>query len=172
MTSLTVRPAGPADEAAVARLLDESWSPIQAVGNRLYDLRTLPCLVAVRDGAVVGILHYEIVGSAIEVVSLLAEPRGGGAGTALMEAAATVGTAHGATRLWLVTTNDNLDALRFYQRRGLRMREVRPGGVDAARALKPSIPAVGAYGIEIHDEIVLGHPLPLNVTTGSDNVTA
>ncbi len=172
MTSLTVRPAGPTDADAVTRLLNEGWSPLQAVSNRLYDLRTLPCLVAVRDDTVVGMLHYEIVDADIEVVSLRAEPRGGGAGTALMEAAATIGTAHGATRLWLVTTNDNLDAMRFYQRRGLRIQEVRPGGVDAARTLKPSIPLVGEYGIEIHDEIVLGHPLPLIVTTGGDSVTA
>ena len=172
MTSLTVRPAGPTDAAAVTRLLNETWNPIQAVSNRVYDLRTLPCLVAVRDDTVVGLLHYEIVGTAMEVVSLFAEPRGSGAGTALMREAAAIGTAHGATRLWLVTTNDNVDALRFYQRRGLRILEVRPGGVDAARALKASIPKIGAYGIEMHDEIVLGHPLPLIVTAGSDNVTA
>ena len=40
-----------------------------------------------------------------------------------------------------MTTSDNLVALRFYQRAGFRMAELRPGAVDAARArLKPSIP--------------------------------
>jgi ribosomal protein S18 acetylase RimI-like enzyme len=59
-------------------------------------------------------------------------------------------------RLWLVTTNDNLDALRFYQRRGFRITEVRPGASDEARrALKPSMSEVGNFGIPIRDEIVL-----------------
>jgi hypothetical protein len=55
-----------------------------------------------------------------------------------------------------VTTNDNVDALRFYQRRGFRLRAVRPGAVDdARRTLKPEIPAVGEQGIPIRDEIEL-----------------
>src|SRR5260370_862830 len=55
----------------------------------------------------------------------------------------------------LSMTNDNLDALRFYQRRGFRIAAVRPGAVDAARRRKPSIAAVGDYGIARHDELEL-----------------
>jgi hypothetical protein len=58
-----------------------------------------------------------------------------------------------------VTTNDNLDALRLYQRRGLRITGVSPGAVDRARAVKPAIPLVGAYGIELHDELTLELPV-------------
>jgi hypothetical protein len=61
----------------------------------------------------------------------------------------------GARRVWLATTNDNLDALAFYQRRGFRLAELRPGAVDAARRLKPTIPAVGAHGIPMRDELEL-----------------
>ena len=62
----------------------------------------------------------------------------------------------GCTRLWVVTTNDNLDALRFYQRRGFRLDRLRPGEVDASRAdLKPEIPWYGDYGIPLRDEIEL-----------------
>ena len=56
---------------------------------------------------------------------------------------------------WVITINDNLDALRFYQRRGMRLVAVRPGAVDEARRLKPSIPVIGAQGIPIHDELEL-----------------
>ena len=59
-------------------------------------------------------------------------------------------------RVWLVTTNDNLEALRFYQRRGFRLAQLRCGAVDEARRhLKPAIPASGFFGIPVHDEIVL-----------------
>jgi hypothetical protein len=66
----------------------------------------------------------------------------------------------GCRRPWLVTTNDNLDALRFYQRRGFRLAEPHDGAVDRSReTLKPSIPEVGEYGIPIRDELVLERAL-------------
>jgi hypothetical protein len=92
----------------------------------------------------------------LEVVSINAFPPHGGAGTALLEAA--VGAArdeHGCRRVVLTTTNDNVDALRFYQRRGFRLVELRPGAVDAARRLKPEIPVTGAHGIALRDELEL-----------------
>ena len=52
-------------------------------------------------------------------------------------------------------TNDNVDALRFYQRRGFRLAELRPGAVDRSRQEKPQIPRTGDYGIPLHDEIDL-----------------
>ena len=57
-------------------------------------------------------------------------------------------------RIWLVTTNDNLDALRFYQRRGFSLCALRAGAVDdSRRRLKPSISLTGAYGIPLRDEL-------------------
>jgi hypothetical protein len=54
------------------------------------------------------------------------------------------------------TTNDNVDALRFYQRRGFRLAALRTRAVDELRRrLKPTIPAVGEHGIPIRDEIEL-----------------
>ena len=61
--------------------------------------------------------------------------------------------------LRVTTTNDNLDALRFYQRRGFRIIAVRPGAVDESRRIKPSISAIGEYGIPIRDEIELERPV-------------
>jgi len=62
---------------------------------------------------------------------------------------------NGCRRVWLITSNDNLDALRFYQRRGLRLVAVHRGAIDEARRVKPSIPATGEYGIPVRDEIEL-----------------
>jgi GNAT superfamily N-acetyltransferase len=61
----------------------------------------------------------------------------------------------GCRSVWLVTTNDNLHALGFYQRRGYRIVRVDPGAVDRARAMKPAIPLLGNDEIPIHDELVL-----------------
>jgi ribosomal protein S18 acetylase RimI-like enzyme len=123
--------------------------------GQLRDASVLPALVAERDGEPAGLLTYEIVGDQLEVMTIDAYVEGVGTGSALMAAAADVGRRSGCRRLWLITTNDNLRALRFYQRRGLRMVAVYPGAVDAARVLKPSIPLVGQHGIQIRDEIEL-----------------
>jgi len=65
-------------------------------------------------------------------------------------------------RLWVLTTNDNLDALRFYQRRGFRLARLRAGAVDdARRTLKPEIPVAGDHGIRIRDELILEKEVPL-----------
>jgi ribosomal protein S18 acetylase RimI-like enzyme len=78
-----------------------------------------------------------------------------GVGSALLEDVASLARRRRCRRLWLITTNDNLNALRFYQRRGLRLVAVRPGAVVEARKLKPEIPTMGAEGIPIRDEIEL-----------------
>ena len=77
----------------------------------------------------------------------------------LLEAAVNVAGSDRCHRAWLVTTNDNLDALRFYQRRSWRLVRIGRGAVDSGRVLKPLIPKLGAYGIDIHDEIELEYAL-------------
>ena len=62
----------------------------------------------------------------------------------------------GAAACGVITTNDNVDVVRFYQRRGFCLVRVHRGAVDRSRAsLKPEIPAVGAYRIPLRDEIEL-----------------
>ncbi len=93
-----------------------------------------------------------------ELVAINAFERWRGVGTAILEACIP----HLRERfhtLRLTTTNDNLDALRFYQRRGFRLSALRPGAVDEARLRKPSIPQLGDYGLPIRDEIDLILPL-------------
>jgi ribosomal protein S18 acetylase RimI-like enzyme len=94
------------------------------------------------------------------LVSIDAEPSGAGIGSALLTAVESAAREAGCLSLVLDTTNDNLDALRFYQRRGYRIVAVRSGAVDEARrTLKPSIPEVGASGIPMRDELTLERPL-------------
>jgi GNAT superfamily N-acetyltransferase len=78
-----------------------------------------------------------------------------GVGTALIEALISRLRTEMVTVLRVTTTNDNLNALRFYQRRGFRITKVRPGAVDESRLIKPSISLIGEYGIPIRDEIEL-----------------
>ena len=74
----------------------------------------------------------------------------------LLSAVQDIAREAGCARLWLVTTNDNVEALRFYQRRGFRLTALRPGAVDSSReSLKPEIPSSGFFGIPLRDELEL-----------------
>ena len=158
---MKTRPANAADSAAISELLIQSWGSHIAVAHGVaYDATTLPAILAEEDDRIVGLLTYNLQDEEMEVVTLDAPVPHLGVGTALLNAAAEAAKAAGAHRLWLITTNDNVDALRFYQRRGMRIVDVRPGAVDESRKLKPSIPATGAYDIPLHDELILELRLP------------
>jgi GNAT superfamily N-acetyltransferase len=160
VTDVNVEAATPADRAELDAILRASWGEPRVVGHGVrYDLRILPTLVAREGSRIVGVLTYVVQHDALEVVSIDAVEPHRGIGGALLRHAAGIARDAGVSRLWLVTTNDNLDALRFYQRRGLRITAVTPGAVLASRRLKPGIPEIGLYGIPIRDEIVLEMPI-------------
>jgi ribosomal protein S18 acetylase RimI-like enzyme len=112
-------------------------------------------LIAKIDGEPAGYLTYWEENGEIEITSLESLAQGKGVGSALLTAVAARARANRGTRIWLITTNDNLNALGFYQKRGYRLTGLFAGAVDAARALKPSIPLIGEHGIPLHDEILL-----------------
>jgi hypothetical protein len=151
-------------DAARARLIAEWGEPVLMRG-RAWRLADCACLVAgdaapedfardfSRDFA--GLLAFSREAAPIaEVVALNAFTPRQGIGAALL-AALPAHLGPGFTQLRLGTTNDNLDALRFYQRRGWRLAALRPGAVDQARRTKSSIPLTGDYGLPIRDEIDL-----------------
>lgn len=140
----------------VAQTMREQWGADSVVGHGVvYRPRELPGFVALIGGERVGLLTYHITDDACEIVTLDSFCEGQGVGTALIEAAQDAACQAGCTRLWLVTTNDNLHALRFYQKRGFVLVAVHRNAVDAARTLKPTIPLIGNDGIPIRDEIEL-----------------
>jgi ribosomal protein S18 acetylase RimI-like enzyme len=160
--SFTVRSLTDDDRPWLTGFMTERWGvPLAAGGGRLHRLDDLPGFAAVSaDGAVAGVVTYLIETDACEVVSIDSVVQGEGVGTALLEAACQAAAAAGCRRVRLITTNDNVDALRFYQRRGFTLTELRPGAVDESRRMKPQIPLAGAYGIPIRDELVLVRELP------------
>ena len=114
-------------------------------------------IVAELDGRPAGLLTVHEGDRGLEVLTLHSETPGTGAGTRLLETALRVAAASDAPRLWLVTTNDNVDAIRWYLRRGMTVAAVHGGAVDSDRAaLKPDLPAVNpANGIPIRDLVEL-----------------
>jgi ribosomal protein S18 acetylase RimI-like enzyme len=155
-----VRALRPAERRWLGEHLELAWGGTTIVSRgREHDASALPALVATDGDALVGLATYELDGDACQLVTLEAFRQWDGIGSALLAAVAEHARAHGCRRLWLITTNDNLAALRFYQRRGLRLVAVRPGAIDAARRIKPGIPQIGNHGIRVSDELELELPL-------------
>ena len=153
---MTVREKEPKDQPWIEKLLDERWGGKGqvVVHGEIFDARLLPALIA---GEREGLATFQIRQTKVvaELISLDAIMANRGVGTALIEALISKLRDAGVEVLRVTTTNDNLNALRFYQRRGFRMKEVRPGAVDESRRIKPSISMIGEYGIPIRDEIEL-----------------
>jgi ribosomal protein S18 acetylase RimI-like enzyme len=144
----------PGDAGNVAPFLDRHNALRAARLGRLENSLDHPSFVAVRDGRVVGVATYVIDGDSCELLTLHVDDRFRGIGTALVDA--VVAAAEGCSRLWLITTNDNVDALRFYQRRGFTLVALHRGAVDDSRArLKPEIAEIGDHGIPLRDELEL-----------------
>jgi catechol 2,3-dioxygenase-like lactoylglutathione lyase family enzyme len=154
-----VRAATPADRHWISSFLQERWGSTTVLSRgRRHDAAKLPALVAEAagpGGPGLGLATFRIEGDELELVTIDAVIADAGVGSALLAAAKELAAVEGCRRLWLITTNDNLDALGFYQRRGLRLAAVHRDAVDRAREIKPQIPAVGSSGNDIHDELEL-----------------
>ena len=124
--------------------------------GELVDLAGLPAMVALLDGKRAGLAAYALRGEECEVVTITSLVEGRGVGRALLDAVRDVAVTAGCRRLWLVTTNDNVHALRFFQRWGLDLVALhRDAATDARRTLKPSLPERGADGIPLAHELEL-----------------
>jgi len=103
----------------------------------------------------VGAVTYTFTDDECEMISLDSLRENEGIGTSLVNAVIEEARQLGCRRVFLSTTNDNLRALGFHQKRGFRLCVLRPGAVDETRKLKPGVPLIGENNIPLHDEIEL-----------------
>jgi N-acetylglutamate synthase-like GNAT family acetyltransferase len=178
--TFTVRSLQREDREWVAHFLDKHWGSTQMVtrGRILYG-HLLPGFVAERlqppedegtsedsdDDATeenpivtmekIGLLTYNLEETECEIVSLDSLVPTIGVGTELVNSLIEAAKEASIKRIWLITTNDNLPALRFWQKRNFRLVHIHQNSIQQARRLKPQIPITGIHGIPIRDEIEL-----------------
>lgn len=104
---------------------------------------------------VIGLVTYVLLENECEIISLDSAEEGKGIGTVLVQQVENNAMENGKTCTTLITTNDNLNALKFYQKRGYHLSKIYPNAVEKARQYKPQIPLIGEWGIPIMDEIEL-----------------
>ena len=155
MSDFHIRPVDLDDGDWIAQFITERWgAEFVADHYEVFHCRDLPGFVAFEADDKVGLLTYKIVAGDCEVVSLDSLRQCMGIGTGLIDAVKAAAAESGCKRLWLVTTNDNMNALRFYQKRGFVLVKINRNAIEFARNLKP-VPLVGADGIPLRDEIEL-----------------
>jgi ribosomal protein S18 acetylase RimI-like enzyme len=151
-----IRPLSSDDRDWVERLIVERWGDSVVVGRgEVWIPADLPGFAVFEDGRCIGLVTYKVDGEACEIVTIDALKEGQGIGTALLDAVVEAAREAGCARVQLLTTNNNVRALAFYQKRGFRLVGLVPGAIDQERALKPSIPLVDAAGLPIRDELHL-----------------
>ena len=138
----------------MASLLEGAFGGVTvARKGALIDAFVLPGFVATDGGRPVGLLTYDAVRGECEIVAIISAEKGRGIGRALMDAARDHAAAAGCHRLWLITTNDNVGALRFYQLWGMDLCAFYRHGVRRSREVRPDLPEKGADGIPLDHEL-------------------
>jgi len=151
-----VRTFEPEDRSWALELMRERWgSEVVVNRGKARDASLLEGFVAELEGERVGLATYETRGAESELITLDSVQEGVGIGSALVAAVANAAWRQECRRLSVVTTNDNVRAFGFYQRRGFVLTALRKGAVEKSRRIKPEIPELGCDDIPIRDELEL-----------------
>lgn len=156
MSEITIRQLRLSDrEWLVSLLTAEFGSENIAIRGTILSAYDYPGFIGEIDSEQVGTVIYEERPEVLEIVTLNSIRPRQGVGTALIEKVIDLATKLHKKTVKAITTNDNTNALRFYQKRGFYISDFFPNAVVKARNLKPEIPKLGNDGIPIRDEFEL-----------------
>lgn len=154
MKEIEIRPLNENDHEWLKQFMVDAWGSEKVISRGvIHEAYMLPGFVAFKDGELAGIVTYNISGDQCEIVTLDSIKENIGVGRANISAVKKVSASLGCKRLWLITTNDNIHAIRYYQKRGFTIAAIHCNSIEESRKLKPQIPLIGNEGIPIRDEI-------------------
>lgn len=138
----------------VHQLIEESWgASIIVVQGRVQNIKELPGFVALKDNEICGVVTFSIENKQCEIVSLDSFVPNNGVGSLLLNTVIEYARGLDCLRVWLIATNDNTGAIKFYQKRGFDIKEFYRDAVAKAREIKPEIPLLGENGIPMRHEL-------------------
>src|SRR5215831_17475910 len=149
-----VREATDTDRTAVRQLFEQDFGRTRIVAfGEVMDIDAMPALVAIMHTEPSGALAYRLLGEALHIVALATDPmwQRSGVGGHLLAEAELLARRLNLKRLVVSTTNDNLPALYFYQRRGYRLTDLATNSIIAHTGQEVS----GFAGIPVRDEVRL-----------------
>ncbi|QZT33052.1 GNAT family N-acetyltransferase [Caldalkalibacillus thermarum TA2.A1] len=138
----------------VIQFFTEHWgAPVIVSRGTKHKVEQLSGFAAIRDNRMIGLVTYSIKSEECEIVSLDSLEENKGIGSKLVEKVEETAREEHCRRVWLITTNDNIRAIRFYQKRGYDLKALHRFAVDEARKLKPEIPLYSEEQIPIRHEL-------------------
>ena len=144
------------DLPRLRQIWKKNWGDeFMVVRGVVYHPDNLEGFIAYDGPDCVGEITYAFSNGECEIVTLDSEREGQGLGTTLINAVVEEAQKKDCRRVFLITTNDNLNALGFYQKRGFELVKVYRGAVNESRKIKPGIPLIGMNNIPLRDEIEL-----------------
>lgn len=156
MNEITIKSIKKNDYEWIRKTLFSYWSSIRVIiqGKEYFAYR-LPGFLAIYQNERVGMLIYSIENKKLVIISIISMIENIGIGSQLLGYATQFAIREELNSIKVTTTNDNTDALRFYQMREFTIRKVNIDIMKEYRKLKPEIPIKGNNEIEIKDEIIL-----------------
>lgn len=143
-----------ANRELVNAFIREHWyTTTMVIRGKQIDMIQTEGFFLREEESIAGLLTYLIYDNVLEITSLDSLRENQGIGSALVDMAVREAKDRGLQKIVLITTNDNINAIRFYQKRGFDMARLFRSAVDDARKLKPEIPLIGENGIPLHHEI-------------------
>ena len=153
---MDIRPIDQFDRKQIDAFIVRQWFSMQmVVHGESIDLSAAAGYYAIEGDEITGLITYRIIDDEMEILSLDSLRENEGIGTALLDKVAHKAAEVGCARIMLITTNDNLSALRFYQKRGFDMVKLYRNALEHSRKIKPEIPLIGENGIPLKHEIEL-----------------
>ena len=152
-----IRAINKKDKEWIKKFILREWASEKVISwSKIYYPYKIPGFVALANKKYLGLITYRIEKKNCEIVTLNSIKKRVGIGTALIEKVKKVALKSNCKKLKVATTNDNINALRFYQKRGFYLVDIRPNVVAFYRKkINPEIPLIGNYKIPIRDELRL-----------------
>lgn len=142
------------NRTAVNEFIITHWySTIMIVRGKAFDLSKAEGVLAIDNNQIKGLITYLIKDETCEILSLDSLEQSKGIGTELVNQVIGISKEVHCKRIVLITTNDNINAIRFYQKRGFDMTRLYHNALEISRQLKPEIPLIGENNIPLRHEI-------------------
>lgn len=135
--------------------IDNWFSTDMSLRGEIIDGTKLDGFLLQEENNIIGLVTYTFFGDICEIVTLDSKRENMGIGTALVKKIEKIAIDNNCKKMRLITTNDNMRALQFYQKRGYCLTKLYPNAMEEVRKAKPNVPMIGDNDIPLRDEIEL-----------------
>ena len=135
--------------------IDNWYSTDISIRGQIVDGIKIDGFLVKEKNVIIGLVTYTFYEDVCEIVSLDSKRENIGIGSALLQQVENIAIDNRCKKMRLITTNDNMRALQFYQKRGYCLTKLYPNAMEEVRKIKPNIPILGDNNIPLRDELEL-----------------